>query len=202
MGASGSETDSSLWRRFSSAILVLLLHVLLVLAFLKFMIRPPEIVTRPERILEMLIRLPEHRAAQPESPPSAAPHPARGGAPSGPVPSLAPALPQPDVQGLGRSLFGCAPENLSSLSPEQRSHCPGGLTRPDDTVVAEPPSHVKDPARRAAEMRAKNTPGRVPCTYVGDAPGPYGPVATVMVSPLCALDGLLNGFPPLTGLPK
>ena len=51
-------------------------------------------------------------------------------------------------------------------------------------------------------MRAKNTPGRVPCTYVTSAPAPHGAAPAPMVDPICALDGLINGFGPLNGLDK
>lgn len=106
------------------------------------------------------------------------------------------------MRGLGQSLFGCAPEQMAGLDKEARVRCGTGFARPDDSAVAEPKSRVKDPARRAAEMKTKNTPGRIPCTYVGEAPAPHGTVAAPMVSPLCVLDGLLNGFGPLNGLGK
>jgi hypothetical protein len=102
-------------------------------------------------------------------------------------------------------LFGCAPEN-PTLTPEQRAHCTnalgGGFTRPDDNALVEPKSHVQDPARREAEMRTKNTPGRIPCTYITSAPAPHGSAPLPMVSPVCVLDGLINGFGPLNGLDK
>jgi hypothetical protein len=68
--------------------------------------------------------------------------------------------------------------------------------------LVEPKSHVKDPTRREAEMRTKNTPGRVPCTYITSAPAPHGSAPLPMVNPVCALDGLINGFGPLNGLDK
>jgi len=106
------------------------------------------------------------------------------------------------IRGLGQALLGCAPENLSNLTPEQRSHCPGGFSRPDDSAVTEPPSHVKDPVRRAAEMRARNTPLRIPCTSVIDAPVGGGTAAVPMVNPVCMVEGAVKGFGPLSGLPK
>ncbi len=100
----------------------------------------------------------------------------------------------------GRALFGCAPENLPSLTPQQRAHCPA-MARPDASAVIEPPSHVKDPARRAAEMAAKNTPGRIPCSFIMSAPAPFGATTPApAVDPVCVLGGLLHGFKPLSGL--
>ncbi len=118
------------------------------------------------------------------------------------MPSYAPPVAPPDVTGLGQALFGCAPENLSNLTPDQRAHCTNGFTRPDDNALVEPKSHVKDPLRREAEMRTKNTPGRVPCTYVTNAPAPHGSAPVPMVDPICGLDGLISGFRPLNGLEK
>ncbi|MEY4964477.1 MAG: hypothetical protein RL274_60 [Pseudomonadota bacterium] len=109
----------------------------------------------------------------------------------------------PDVTGLGVRLFGCAPEQLAALSPAERARCATGLAHPDRSAVTIPKSHVQDPARRAAEMKAKNTPVRIPCTYVGVAPGPYySTTPTGMIDPFCTLDGLLNGFPSPTGVPR
>ena len=189
-------------RRLSSVILVALLHGLLLLALLHFLVQPQS-RSGTQRILESFITF-AHKATPAEAPPLPAmpAPPSRGSVTSGAAPSLAPAVPAPDIRGLGQSLFGCAPETLANLSPEQRSHCATGFARPDDSALIEPPSHVKDPVRRAAEMRAKNTPGRIPCSYLGQAPAPYGSTTTVMADPICVMDGLTNGFGPLNGLSK
>jgi cell division septation protein DedD len=53
-----------------------------------------------------------------------------------------------DVQGLGRALFGCAPEAYANLSPEDRAHCPkpGVNTPPTAEEELYPKSHSKDAA--------------------------------------------------------
>jgi len=77
------------------------------------------------------------------------------------------------------------------------------LHRPDDNALIEPKSHVQDPARREAEMRTKNTPGRVPCTSLTEVQTSLsGNTLVPMVDPVCAIGGLLNGFGPLNGLNK
>ncbi len=189
--------------RAMSLLLVLLLHALLLLALLHLMVTPQAIATRPERLLEMIIDT--SRALAPAPEPVARqqrPAPAqRRGAPYRTMPSFAPPAEAPDIKGLGQAILGCAPENLSNLTPDQRAHCPNIFTRPDDSAVIEPRSRVKDPARRAAEMAAKNTPGHVPCTYIATdrAQG----IAAPAVDLLCFADGLFGkGFAPLTGLPK
>ena len=118
------------------------------------------------------------------------------------MPSLAPPALTPDIRGLGQALLGCAPENLANLTPAQRAHCPGGFSRPADTAVVEPSSHVKDPLRRVAEMRARNTQARVPCTSVIDAPVGGGTAAVPMADPFCLVEGVVKGFGPLSGLSK
>src|SRR6185437_8373777 len=90
--------------------------------------------------------------------------------PEAPLVQLPPlALPPPatDLQAFGQALFGCAPENLNSLTAEQRAHCaaPGRPPR-DATGMAELPSLVTDLPRRQAELAARNTPARVPCASV------------------------------------
>ena len=66
-----------------------------------------------------------------------------------PAPPPLDALPSAaDVQGLGRALFGCAPEAYANLSPEDRAHCPKpGVNTPRSTEdELYPRSHAKDAA--------------------------------------------------------
>jgi hypothetical protein len=191
----------------ASFLLVALLHALLLFALLHFLVqRQTAITTAPEHLLEMIIS-----TARPPTPAPATPAPKRkpmpvvptpGGEHSGVLPSLAPPVAPPDITGLGQALFGCAPENIPNLTPDQRAHCTNSFTRPDENAVIEPKSHVKDPARRAAEMATKNTPGRIPCVGVMDAPAPHGTVAAPEINPFCVIGGLLHGFGPLNGLAK
>jgi hypothetical protein len=194
-------------QRAISALLVLLLHALLLFAFLQFLVRPQGAgIRNPERLLELMISMP--RVTPPPAPPAA---PARqrapvraqpGGEHAGAMPSLAPPVETPDIRGLGQALLGCAPENLVNLTAEQKAHCHSGFSRPDESAVVEPPSHVKDPLRRAAEMKARSAPLRIPCTSVIDAPVGGGTAAVPMLDPSCAVEGVLKGFGPLSGLSK
>ena len=135
----------------------------------------------------------------------------RGRAPSAAVPALnAPQLALPPVgippvempptaselQAFGSALFGCAPENLGKLTQEQRTHCPGLITPPDPGVMAEPPSLVEDLPRRQAELTARNTPARVPCTHLETQKLGFGgsEQTSVFADPLCLLRGWINGF--------
>jgi hypothetical protein len=193
-------------QRAISALLVLLLHALLLLALLQFLVKPQGAdISHPERLLELMISMPR---VAPPPPPSAAPRRQRapikvqpGGERSGAMPSQAPPVLTPDIRGLGQALLGCAPENLSNLTVEQRAHCPG-LSRPDDSALIESPSHVKDPVRRAAEMRARNKLLRIPCTSITQAQIGGGTATVPMTDPFCVLEGAIRGFGPLNGLSK
>ncbi len=192
----------ALTSRMTSLTLVMLLHGLLLMLLLHAFTQKS---ARPLSPRETILRLlPLLRSPQEEAAPSAGAAPRARPIPAPVMPpaiSTAPAA--PDVTGLGTRLFGCAPEQLARLTPEERARCATGLKAPDRSVVTIPKSHVQDPARRAAELKAKNSPLRIPCTYTGSAPGPYGSKSVAgMIDPGCALRGLVNGFDPMTGDPK
>jgi hypothetical protein len=192
--------ESSVVRRFGSGLLVLLLHLLILLALLHMVAAPrrPRGVNSREILLQMIRPTPPQDSTAPPLPRLI--QPSRGDAQSI-APSLTAPMATPDFRGLGRSLFGCAPEALAGMTPEERSRCPGTFAKPDDTVVTIPQSHVKDPQRRAAEMRARNTPGRIPCSYIAvdRSFGRAVPAASLD----CLADGIFGkGLAPLTGLEK
>ncbi len=193
----------ALTNRMTSLTLVTLLHGLLLLILLNaFTQKDTRVFSPRETILRLLPLL--RPAPQQDAAPSAGA--ARNARPL-PAPVVPPATAiepaAPDVTGLGHSLFGCAPERLAAMTADERQRCATGLKAPDRNLVVIPKSHVQDPARRAAEMKARNAPLRVPCTYTGSAPGPYfSNTVTGMINPGCVLDGLFNGFAPLTGLAK
>jgi hypothetical protein len=192
--------QSALTHRMTSLALVMLLHGLLLMLLLQtFTYKNARILPTRETILRLLPLL--KPAPQQEAAP-------RGNARPRPAPLVIPAAPEtgaapdaPDLRALGEKLFGCAPEKLATMTPEERARCSTGLAAPDRNVVTFPKSRVRDPVRRAAEMAAKNKPLVGPCTYVTDAPAPHGSSPAMMISPLCVLDGLANGFGYPTGLP-
>lgn len=120
----------------------------------------------------------------------------------GAQPSYVPHAAAPGISGLGQALFGCAPENLPILTPDQRIHCANGFTRPDDSLGAEASSQVQDPVRRGAEFRTKNAPRRVSCINIMRATTLYGPIADPGMDPQFILDGLIDGFAPWDELQK
>jgi hypothetical protein len=87
------------------------------------------------------------------------------------------------------------------MTEDRRAHCPPQFAMPDPARLSDPPSQVKDPARRATELAAKNTPGRIPCAVVMEQHTIYGTKAAPGIDPICAVKGLLFGFGPLSGLP-
>ena len=179
--------------------------VLLQLGFVTIFITSLPLMLPPKRApREITFFLPRLRDV-------AKPSPATRGGRVSPTPSLtAPPLtvpplllpsvitpPATDLQIFGKELFGCAPENLGKLTPQERSHCGGLAALPRDRdAVTEPPSLVKDLPRREAELAARNTPARVPCvTLRTQTLGFTGKQDTgISADPLCVLNGWINGF--------
>ena len=91
-------------------------------------------------------------------------------------------------------MFGCTPESLGKLTPEQRTHCPAIGAPRDSTVVIEPSSHVADLPRRQAELAARNTPARVPCTHIETQKLAGTEQTSLFTDPLCVLNGWINGY--------
>jgi hypothetical protein len=120
--------------------------------FLLLLLQSVHILKPPAKLAqEMTLILPRLRPApmQEAAPRAAAPPvvrlpttPSLQPPPVGAAPSAA------DVQGLGRALFGCAPEAYANLSPEDRAHCPKpGVNAPRATEEElYPRSHAKDAA--------------------------------------------------------
>lgn len=183
----------------SLALVMLLPGLLLMLLLQTFTHKGVGTLPARETILRLLplLKPASEQEAAPRS--SASPRPAPIAIPAAPQTGATPEA--PDLRALGDRLFGCAPERLAVMTPEERARCATGLAAPDRSVVTIPKSRVRDPQRRAAEMAAKNKPLVVPCTYVIDAPAPHGTTPAVMVNPVCALDGLINGFGNPNGLP-
>jgi hypothetical protein len=103
----------------------------------------------------------------------------------------------PDAKnGLSLSLFGCAPENLANLTPEQRAHCSDALNAASLAAAFPGAPHELslDPSRWKQAIRDRNAPPpRVPCTYienivVNGITGETKP--TPMVDPFCVLGHL------------
>jgi hypothetical protein len=200
--ARGASVEAPLLRRATGLVLVALLHLLLLLAALTGLVQP---VTRARLVRELTFVLPPLPKAAPSAPGAGvATAPARRPAPP-PLYVLpgAPPSPEaaPDIQSFGHELFGCAPERYADMTEDQRAHCPQQFAMPDPARLSDPPSQVKDPARRAAELAAKNTPGHIPCAVIMSAPVPHGTTAAPAVDPICVLKGLVDGFGPVSGLP-
>jgi len=123
--------------------------------------------------------------------------------PSIPDVSMDRQMPPADLRSFGSALSGCSIENLSNLSSEDRARCGHAFTPPSETAAMQPPSLVKDPKRRAAELAARNAPVRVSCTKVEiQGVGPNEQV-TAALDPFYALSNWNLGVAQsLGGLPS
>jgi len=203
--ARGASSDvrqiSYLAQRATGLVLVALLHLLLLLSLLTGLVQP---VTRARLVRELTLVVPPLPRAKPS--PQAGIATAPAARPSPPPLYVLPQAPPsseaaPDIQSFGQSLFGCAPERYADMTQDQRAHCSQQFAMPDPARLADPPSQVKDPARRQAELAAKNRPLRIPCAVVMEQHTIYGTKAAPGIDPICAVKGLLFGFGPLSGLP-
>ena len=141
------------------AVAALLLQLFFILVFAHFLLTPH---AQKERAREMLLLLRPLAKALPPPPVTAAVRPAPARRPTQPVPYVLPPLPNaaPNLaapgppsalEGIGRALYGCTPEAMALLSPQDRAKCPPLATRPDPELVEQPRSHAKDEALWAEE---------------------------------------------------
>lgn len=99
--------------------------------------------------------------------------------------TLPPLTGQTDLNGFHALLFGCAPQNLINLTPEERAQCKTEMARekPDDfTADHAGPSHAKDPEHWARALMRRQQPTLLPCFPPG------------IQTPGCLATGLTSGF--------
>jgi hypothetical protein len=180
--------------RAAATLLVLVLHAILIAAFLRMTIAsPPADVPMREMVLWFVPAphpkppVPKERANTsvrhrtvssprfPEYPAITAPPP--------------PAISAPGLEGLHAFLFNCALENLANLTPEQRAQCAGTVPKSNDSVdYADHTNRSKDAQLWARRRARKNGPLLLPCA------SPYGisPLGTLMCLGKSAITGKLD----------
>jgi hypothetical protein len=180
-----NDAQSSAARRTAGAALVLLLHIALVAALINAISETPRIAQAEREI--MLQFLP------PPNKPKPLPGHRSEGRPSPALPdyhgiTLPPAAPEaPSLGGLGRSLFGCSPENLANLPPDERTRCAAAMAMgPGNSVDFR--DHVNrsaDAALWERDRARKNSPFLLPCM----SPQGFSPLYTAYCAAKTALDG-------------
>jgi hypothetical protein len=160
-------------RRLVSALVVVLLHGLLVLALLHATVHR---ATRASPAQELIMQF--FRPPAPAKPETAPPPPVMA-APSTPranglvVPPPAAAPNGSALQGLHQFLFDCAPENLGNLTPEERTQCEGQALapNPDETnSLRNFPSQSRGAAHWARGLARKQNPLLLPCMHAQGLP--------------------------------
>lgn len=150
--------------RAATATAALLLQLLFILLFAHFLLVPTR---QQERARELELFLRPLLRAQPQAPlaPSA---PTRPGfapplvAPPQIPPTSAPSgvtpAPPSALEAFGRALFGCTPEAMGKMSPQDRAKCPplAEAPKPDQDLLAPPRSHAKDEALWAEEKAERD----------------------------------------------
>ena len=180
-------------RRAAIAALVLAIHAMLIALLLRatFSTEPLH-TTAHERIYWLMLHprpkpVPQIQAL-PRATPSRARAPRKQRIPVLPNVPAAPPTNGETLQGLHLDLFGCSPENLANLSPEERAHCATTLKRPNDNSVdfADHTNRSHDAALWARRLAKKQNPLLLPCM----SPQMASPLYTLY----CAGTGIINGF--------
>ena len=139
-------------QRFATASAAILVQILLVMLFAHSFMpgKPRQIAQEMMLMLRPIFRAPQVTRAPEQPLPRliAPPVVAAPPLPSDRAVSVAPAPPT-TLDGIGRALFGCAPERYGALTREEQARCPPpgeGLARlsPDDRLLHPPKSHSRD----------------------------------------------------------
>jgi hypothetical protein len=180
------------WRKMAGAALAVVLHAVIATLFPRAILAPMRVAAPARKVIFYLRPLPQPRAkADPRERPN------RKSAPDIAIPfESSTTLPQtPDakaLEGLGRELFDCRPENLSALPAEQRARCDSRRLMPDNSVdFADHASRVRNAARWAREKQRKNGPALLPCASNQSI---FATMSTATL--LCLLNGAIDGFDP------
>lgn len=151
--------------RLAGAALVAVLHVAIVAVLLNASLAPRVVRAARETILYLTPPKPEP-AVQPAPPPPPAPTPIVR-LPDVLLPPPAPKTPGVDLkslEGFGRALLDCRPENIASLPPEDRDRCNALSLKPrDDVDFADHTNRSRDAALWARGRARKNAPVLLPC---------------------------------------
>ena len=182
------------WRKIAGAALVAILHVAIVILFLRAMLAPKRAVA-PVR--ETILYLQPLQQPKPKIkkivPPSRKPVP-KIDIPFHNVITLpqSPGANAKALPGLGSELFDCRPESLSTLSAEQRAQCANrGLTPQDSVDFADHTNRARDAMRWAREKQRKNGPLLLPCASTQSI---FATMSTATLA--CLAYGAISGFDP------
>jgi len=198
----GSPAFQSFLHRSVAIVLLLLLHIAVIGYLLTLKI---DVVPAPRDVREIVFSLVSPRPL-PEPPPprpldEKAKNSKRASAPEISPAFASPPVQQPDVSGIGHTLFDCDLDR--NLTAEQRAGCTRFAALPPsaDSIEAGMPkkSLSVQSARWAAAIARRNEPLQVRCTYLTNVPLPLigGQSKLIpMVDPICIFKGLRGGFGP------
>lgn len=179
--------------RTISILLVLILHILLIFALLRFMVSPHDsALVSEQKLIELTIntaRLPEPPAGKESPKPASTRAAVQPMLQTTPLPFTAP-TPEPDIRGFGQALIGCAPENVTNLDEAQRSRCRkfGALASYDPSAVdyADRAGKVPGVTRWDRELARKKAPLLLPCGNVK--------AFDIVYTGGCIIANIANGF--------
>jgi hypothetical protein len=100
------------------------------------------------------------------------------------------------TNGLGLALFGCAPETLANLTPEERAHCGSDASFEAAADSETLPGVLREQAHTADRWKAAvaQRDAAMPCVHLEDLAAPQGRTDQVAVAdPLCLLKQIEDG---------
>ncbi len=150
--------------RLAGATLVAALHVAFVVLLLQAGLTPRLVRAARETILYLTPPKPPATAAP--APPPSAPVPIvrLPEAVAKPAPPPLPGVDLKSLEGFGRTLLDCRPENIANLPPEDRDRCNTLSLKPrDDVDFADHTNRSRDAALWARGRARKNAPMLLPC---------------------------------------
>jgi len=179
-------------RRVASALLVVFLHALVLLAFLRTVIQPTQ-KAAPTRELVLNFLPP---SAPAKAKPAVPPAPFRLIVPMPEVPQAPGAITaQPpasndtgSLRGLYFYLYECTPENFANLTETEKARCAQASLSPvpnDNRRVLNLPSRAKDPQHWQRALARKKNPALLPCA----SPQGINPIATAFCLGKAAVKG-------------
>lgn len=162
-------------RRVGSALLVVLLHGLVILALLRIAIHRPEQAPAARELILHFVPPAAAPKAKPETPPPQTFRLIVPEVPVSPAPGESTAPPPAannpgSLRGLYFYLYECTPENFANLTETEKARCAQASLSPvpnDTRKVLNQPSRAKDAPRWERALARKKNPALLPCMSPG-----------------------------------
>jgi hypothetical protein len=183
-------------RKLVGGVAVLILHLLVIVALLSTTRWTIQQIAEPKEIILNLITPKAQPKIEEKKSPAEKPKPTREATPAFVPPATFTPPPDqsiPQLNGLNRQLFGCAPDKLASATAEERAACAsaslGPRFDPGATDFRDHTDRSKSAAQWTRDRARKNAPMLLPCM----SPDGWSPLYTAYCLAKTAVTGKLEG---------